>query len=301
MIARSIRAGEDNACCYRKITGNRKRVIWEITNRCNLSCRHCFVNNKHRDLSLSTEKCIEIIDDFANFPVAKVMITGGEPFIRDDIFILLERIKRVDPEIIIDLTTNMTLLDDEKICRLKDIGIDELTTSIDGDMDTHDRIRSRGNFSRVISISRLALSMGISVDAVTVANNMNSHLIGDIIDTARDNGFSSITVSGIIVRNEQHQSVRGLTLADEDRQRLKDIILEKRERYGDSFPIRTVALLRRHAGDKCGISNLVSISHDGTVALCNLTSDRPARHYSVFTHRISDIHDRLQRTRCEMD
>jgi MoaA/NifB/PqqE/SkfB family radical SAM enzyme len=91
----SERLSINELCCYRNILNNKKRLIWEITSKCNLSCKHCFINtNLNKDISF--QECLKIIDMLKkNKMFGKVMITGGEPFIREDIFELLLYIKKI--------------------------------------------------------------------------------------------------------------------------------------------------------------------------------------------------------------
>ena len=70
-----------------------KSVHWSVTGRCNLKCRHCYMSApdyKYHDLT--KEECFSIIRQFKEAGVLTVTITGGEPFIRKDIFEIIDRI-----------------------------------------------------------------------------------------------------------------------------------------------------------------------------------------------------------------
>lgn len=61
-LTKSIKLSEDNGCCFRRIKDNGVRVIWEITNKCNLNCIHCMAVNPNIKL-LNTHQCLNLIVD----------------------------------------------------------------------------------------------------------------------------------------------------------------------------------------------------------------------------------------------
>lgn len=299
MTNKSIRKSDDSFCCYRPVNNNRYRIIWEITNKCNLKCKHCFVDCSNKNDELSTEECINLIRDFSNFPVAKVMLTGGEPFMRKDILKIIQTIKSIDNQIIVDVTTNMTLLNEDKINQIKELGIEELTTSIDGNPEIHDLIRGiNGNFKKIISTLKFVRERDIDVDVVCVVNKLNKDKISEIIDIAYHEGFSSLTVSGLIIREDTNNSIHQYALTvDETNSILKKIQL-KREQYGNLFPIRTVALKNRFSGQKCTINNLISVSYNGNIYKCLLTSNKSPETFNVRTHKLSEVYKNLKNVDC---
>src|SRR4029453_1462662 len=100
----SLRLSEDSMCPYRRTASGRLRIVWEITNRCNLNCRHCFVDINVPARLLTTEECLAVIDEIACLPVGKVMFTGGEPFARRDFVQVLAALRQACPDIVIDVT-----------------------------------------------------------------------------------------------------------------------------------------------------------------------------------------------------
>ena len=89
-----------------------KSVHWSVTGRCNLRCRHCYMSApdyKYHDLS--TEECLNIVRQFQEAGVLTVTITGGEPFVRPDLFQILEAILQAGIGIA-QIYTNGLLLND---------------------------------------------------------------------------------------------------------------------------------------------------------------------------------------------
>lgn len=125
-------------------------LTWEITLRCNLSCRHCLsdAGAPHAD-ELTTAECRSVIDHLAEHKVFQINIGGGEPLFRPDFFDLMNYAN--DKGIVACISTNGTLLTEEK-CRdlaaMKDIF---LQVSLDGvDEATNDAIRGKGTYQRAV-------------------------------------------------------------------------------------------------------------------------------------------------------
>lgn len=119
----------------------------EITGRCNLNCIYCFNNSNKIDIPI--DKVKEILDQAEEMDVFEVCITGGEPFIRKDIFKILDYALKKDFPLLI--VTNGTLLKTEHIKKLDDMGlISSLQISLDSSyMAIHDSVR--GQFLKTMS------------------------------------------------------------------------------------------------------------------------------------------------------
>lgn len=137
------------------------KVNLDITNKCNLNCKHCYLEKVTID-EPSTSKLKEIIDKLEKAHVQILNFTGGEPFLREDIFELLEYAYYKGLELILNI--NGTLLDDKKLRRLRSISEDiVLNVSLDGRKEMHDFLRGKGNFVRTINGIRLASSYGFFI------------------------------------------------------------------------------------------------------------------------------------------
>jgi MoaA/NifB/PqqE/SkfB family radical SAM enzyme len=264
----SIRASEDSPCCFRRLKDGGVRVVWEIISRCNLDCVHCFVD--HTASGPSTEEALAVIAEFPLLPVRKVMFTGGEPFLRKDMLTLVEAC--LDQGVVVDITTNTSLLDDGKIERLAAAGLHEITTSLDGPEAAHDTIRKKpGNFAHVTERVRRLRRAGVTVDIVCVAQKQNAHVVGETIDIARDLGASSITISGFILQGPAWLRAEEVLLAPADEEAVRRQIAAARARHGAAFPIRTVSLFERFRSPvPCPVRDILSIDAHGKVTNCLL-------------------------------
>src|SRR3989344_2296480 len=118
-------------------------VIWNLIRRCNLTCKHCYSISADKDFpgELSTAEVYRVMDDLKAFGVPVLILSGGEPLLRPDIFDISRRAK--DKGFYVGLSTNGTLIDESNIDRLAGIGYDYVGISIDGLTETHHRIRRR--------------------------------------------------------------------------------------------------------------------------------------------------------------
>jgi len=120
-------------------------IDWVITDQCNLSCRHCRGMLKG---SLSTERAMKLIDEIAELKPNWVIVEGGEPLLRPDIFELLESMQQ--RQLKAHLITNGMLLDSEILATLKRLGV-KVMVSIDGaTAETYEKIRNGADFARVV-------------------------------------------------------------------------------------------------------------------------------------------------------
>jgi AdoMet-dependent heme synthase len=117
-------------------------VAWEITRKCNLNCVHCRAGSDRGPYpgELSTAKCLELLGEIREVGTPIVILTGGEPLMREDVFDLAQQ--GTDLGLRMVLATNGTLLRPDLVARMKDSGIKRVSISIDGADDRqHDAFR----------------------------------------------------------------------------------------------------------------------------------------------------------------
>ncbi|BAO45588.1 heme d1 biosynthesis radical SAM protein NirJ [Thiolapillus brandeum] len=139
-------------------------VIWNLIRRCNLTCKHCYSISADTDFpnELNTEQVFEVMDDLKQFGVPVLILSGGEPLLRPDIFDIAHRTK--DMGFYTALSTNGTLIDDSNIDRIAEVGFDYLGISIDGIRETHDRFRRKeGAFDASMAALRRCQALGVKV------------------------------------------------------------------------------------------------------------------------------------------
>ena len=118
-------------------------MAWELTRRCNLNCVHCRAGSERGPYpgELDTDKCIQILDEISRVGKPIVILTGGEPLLREDVFYLAEYGNGIGLRMV--MATNGTLLTPEIVAKMKASGIKRVSISIDGaDEQQHDRFRN---------------------------------------------------------------------------------------------------------------------------------------------------------------
>ncbi|HCX33603.1 MAG TPA: heme d1 biosynthesis radical SAM protein NirJ [Rhodocyclaceae bacterium] len=139
-------------------------VIWNLVRRCNLTCKHCYSISADTDFpgELSTAEVFAVMDDLKGFGVPVLILSGGEPLLRSDLFEIAARAKTMG--FYVGLSSNGTLIDKANIGRIAAVGFDYVGISLDGIGATHDRFRRMpGAFDRSLAGIRLCRDAGIKV------------------------------------------------------------------------------------------------------------------------------------------
>ncbi|MFW5936493.1 MAG: radical SAM protein, partial [Desulfosalsimonas sp.] len=139
-------------------------VVWNITQRCNLRCIHCYAHAKAglQENELSTAEGKALIDDLADMGAPVLLLSGGEPLMRPDLPELAEYAVNRGMRAVI--STNGTLIDRDTARVLKDIGLSYVGISLDGNRQVNDRFRGmEGAFDQAMKGIENCRAAGIKV------------------------------------------------------------------------------------------------------------------------------------------
>jgi radical SAM protein with 4Fe4S-binding SPASM domain len=134
-------------------SGGPAYVDIELTNRCNLRCRACWfhgetgVGDRYRTSEMTTGEVLGFIDQVERYGPS-IYFGGAEPLIRGDFLTIVGHAKRCD--LPVAFTTNGTLLEGEISDKIVELGVDEISLSLDGTEEMHDELRGRGTFGRTM-------------------------------------------------------------------------------------------------------------------------------------------------------
>ncbi|MFX0081910.1 MAG: radical SAM protein [Candidatus Hodarchaeota archaeon] len=156
-------------------------VFWSVTQRCNLKCTHCYVDQDLDEISYN--KACNIIDQLAEAKNFILIFFGGEALLRDDIFKLMRYAS--GKNVNVALASNGTLIDEKKAKQLKEIGVGYVQVSIDGLKDVHEQIRGIGTFEKAISAIKHCLNEGLYTCIGTTITKQNVHQIYELVDLAK--------------------------------------------------------------------------------------------------------------------
>jgi radical SAM protein with 4Fe4S-binding SPASM domain len=163
-------------------------IVWNVTRACNLNCVHCYERARIRAPDeLDTVGAKLAVRKLAAAGVAYIAFSGGEPFMRRDIFEIIEEVRR--NEMAFSIATNGTLVTPETAARLKELNCAFVQVSLDGATpQTHDSFRGAKSFEQTIEGIRNLVAAGIQVGVAATATKHNLPEIPSIVDKAEELG-----------------------------------------------------------------------------------------------------------------
>jgi heme b synthase len=169
---------------------NLRFVAWEITRRCNLSCAHCRASSEDVDYQneLTTEECFRLIDSLLEAGKPILILTGGEPLYRDDIFEIGKYATGLGLRVV--LGTNGTLITKELAGKLKGVPVSRVSISIDFPTpELQDGFRGMvGAFDAAVRGACEAREAGIEVQVNSTITRMNAEYMEDLLNLALELG-----------------------------------------------------------------------------------------------------------------
>ena len=164
--------------------------VWEVTNRCNLNCIHCHTEGGHKlDDELDTERAKDLIDQLAEIESFRMLVyTGGEPFMREDLFELLDHSRKAG--FVNVIASNGTMIDDEVARDLKSVGVAGIAVSLDSNNCLiHNNIRNSPNaFEKAMAGIKSLKKAGILLQVNTTAMDINFKDLDNLIDLVEELG-----------------------------------------------------------------------------------------------------------------
>lgn len=146
--------------------------VWEITYACNMSCRHCGSECGTPLLNeLPTITALKLADDLANFGLKAITLSGGEPFLRKDWYLIAERL--IKNGIATNIITNGWFLDNDLLDKIVTVQLNNVLISLDGTINTHDWLRKNGSFKKILNAFEKLRQRNISIACITTLNRKN--------------------------------------------------------------------------------------------------------------------------------
>lgn len=253
---------------------------WDINNECNLNCKHCRVAEKNDSSKLSLKEAKELLSELWYNNVTMLNFSGGEPFLRKDIFEILDYTRKFTDIVI---TTNGTLLDEEKCKKLSTYPNVRLSISLDGMEETHDKFRrKKGTFNKVINTLPLLNKYNIKY---AIKYTLSKETAGDAIDLLRiiaSKGATDFNIRRVIVAGHADKD---MLLSNEEYKNIIGEIIEECKklnvnfRTGDPLLIPVFSevfgidinkddLSKIYAGCQAG-DEIIYIDYKGNVGACS--------------------------------
>ena len=256
-------------------------VVWNCTRQCNLNCLHCYSNARSQGSAgtLSTSEGKGLIRDLAEFGVPVLLLSGGEPLLREDIFELASFARKQGTSPV--LSTNGTLITQEVAEKIRNVGFEEVGISLDGIGATNDHFRGKkGAYQTALDGIRNCVALGMRTSLRLTITTFNYREIPAIFDLAEREGVDRICFYHLVYAGRASNLHNG-DLSHSATRALVDLICERTLdlcRRGKPKEVLTVAnhtdgvyiylklkgqdperaakalsLLRRNGGNNCGI------------------------------------------------
>jgi len=209
-------------------------IAWEVTRSCNLNCVHCraaaqFGPYPHE---LTEEEICRTLDNIASFCKPIIILTGGEPMLRPDIWNIARHGSDLGLRMV--MAPCGQLLTVEAAERMRACGIERISLSLDGaTAESHDRFRRvEGAFDSVMRAARNAREAGLAFQINTTVTKHNLHELDKILDLAIEIGAAAYHPF-LLVPTGRGREMAEQSLTPEEYERTLNWIYEKRE----SLPI----------------------------------------------------------------
>jgi heme d1 biosynthesis radical SAM protein NirJ len=202
-------------------------VIWNLIRRCNLNCKHCYSLSTDVDFpgELSTEEVFTVMDDLKAFGVPVLILSGGEPLLRPDIFEISRRAKGLG--FYVGLSTNGTLIDRAMSERIAAVGYDYVGISLDGIGAVHDRFRRQaGAYEAALGGLRLCREHGIKVGLRFTMTERNVESLPGMLDLLEQEEIDKFYLSHLVYAGRGNR-YRGDDAAHRTTRRSMDLVFER--------------------------------------------------------------------------
>jgi MoaA/NifB/PqqE/SkfB family radical SAM enzyme len=264
---------EDERCRFRPLQADGLRVVVRLTTGCDLACPHCLVETRKRTEELDTRAWLQVFDGLSDVQARKVLLTGGEPLLRDDLGALIRHISAMG--IPVDLNSNLQRASLPLLREFRNAGLTEISVSLEGPPEVHDRMHGKqGAFARLTQAVRWAADLGMQVDGACCLTAENLPHLNELFDLAHSLPLQSFTVSRLLPIGHGRKSSRALPQEALTRAHAH---LQQDVMPNSQLPIRLVGLLHPPQDADCQRGrSLVGLTPAGELVGCVLASENPS-------------------------
>lgn len=253
---------------------------WDINNECNLNCKHCRVSEKNDNEKLSLKEAKNLLAECWYNGITMLNLSGGEPFLRNDILEILDYAQKFEDIVI---TTNGTLLNDEKCKNLSEYKNIKLSISLDGLEETHDKFRrKKGAFKKVVDTLPILNKYNIKYAIKYTLSKETAKDAVELLNLVAKLGAKEFNVRRVIVAGNANKD---MVLSNEDYKNIiRELIQNCRKlnvkfRTGDpllipifseewGIDIKNDDLSKIYAGCQAG-DEIIYIDYKGNVGACS--------------------------------
>jgi len=211
-------------------------VVWQLTNICNLRCKHCYASASSQVMpdELTTDEAKNLIDELARTGVVAIAFSGGEPLMRKDFFELATYAKEKD--FYVSVATNGTLIKPKIARKLKEC-VNYVEISLDGMKETHESFRGiPGIFNKTLKGIKNSVKEGLDVCIAPTITKFNLNEIPEILELGKKLGVNRFIAFNFIPTGRGKEIVNQ-DITPEEREKLLNFLYSKLldKNYPDIF------------------------------------------------------------------
>jgi len=280
-------------------------VFIALTYRCNLCCRHCAVYGPHPACTdLDTGTWLSFFKELADLKVFRLRLSGGEPFMRDDIWQILDTVDALPMRW--GINTNAMPIDAQGARRLRSYRrLDDIMVSLDGNALSHDAMRGRGAFALARQgIAHLAAA-GLPIMLYCTVTRCNKDHLEQVADLALEFKARAVKFNDLLPAGRGLANYRDLSLSRSQWRDTLHTLRQLRETHGPMIAgtildtgDRYDAIARHTAGKQapgeasclCGCGTLINhcaVQPDGRITPCDRLPDLAVG--NIVEHRFGEI------------
>lgn len=258
------------------------------TDRCNLTCMHCWINpsfahdrftpTKRQDSELTPDEIENIVKQSIALGLKSIKLTGGEPFLRSDIYDIIKILKKY--KLYVHIEANGTLIDKAGLRFLKALRVDRLSISVDSPTpEVHDNIRGiKGAFERTKWLLESLTTSRISREIIMSLLKENIDDIEDLITFAKKMKVNNIKLNMIIPTGRGKYLYKKNAVPSIEELIELNRMLERKHISERSIPVhlsippafKSIRSLVMDGCANCNILNILGILSNGDVSICGI-------------------------------
>ncbi len=230
---------------------------WHLTERCNLHCHHCYQQSPveemgYREIRLAIDRLAGVMQCWAaNYEVEVspgIHFTGGEPFLRDDLFDLLHYARQRGFNT--SLLSNGTLITGSIAGKLREAKVEDVQVSLDGVEATHDSIRGKGAFRKAVAGIRNLVAEGVDANVNMTVSSLNYRELDPVVQIAGELGASAVGFSRLVPCGRGKELSANMLTAEQ------------------------LSELSRKLADSASSGGVELVSRDPLISVANIVDDR---------------------------
>ncbi|MBI2082190.1 MAG: radical SAM protein [Deltaproteobacteria bacterium] len=251
-----------------KLSEIRPVVVWNTTRRCNLNCLHCYSDSENKNYTgeLTTEEGKRLLNDLAGFKAPAVLLSGGEPLMRGDLFELVAHGRSLGLRF--TLSTNGTLINHSMAKKIYDSGFAYVGISLDGIGPTNDLFRGKlGAFEGALRAFRNLKSIGQKVGLRMTLTRHNISELSRIFDLIEEEKIDRACFYHLVPSGRGRMMADDLPTSEEIRQAV-ELICEKTKKWFQRGTPKEILTVDNHV--------------DGIFVYLKLLREDPARAAKIY-------------------